>query len=312
MLKLILKYISLAIGFFKKDIFFVSWNRIAVLIFLFSFVLLFNAYSVTMFHAGGVHLCLFTFFSANFYGSSSSDDPSFIPVKSYTNADTMKLQIFSENKGKTGIYRWVNNVNGKSYIGSALDLNKRLRYYYSYSHLISHKNKNMLINKALLKYGYSRFSLEVLEYCDKEQLILREQFYIDNIKPEYNLSPTAGSSLGLKRSEETPRGQKLSLAMKGKSHFEISKLKISDSQKGENNHMFGKTHSEETKNKLSRINGTSIFVYNLQAEFVDSFTSIKKAANHFKASQATIVKYALSEKIFRSQYILSFTNKTNE
>lgn len=200
MLKLILKYISLAIGFFKKDIFFVSWNRIAVLIFLFSFVLLFNAYSVTMFHAGGVHLCLFTFFSANFYGSSSSDDPSFIPVKSYTNADTMKLQIFSENKGKTGIYRWVNNVNGKSYIGSALDITRRLRNYYSIYYL---EKSNMAISKGLLKYGYFNFSLHILEYCDESILLKREQYYLDLLKPEYYILKVAGNSLGFQHSDDT-------------------------------------------------------------------------------------------------------------
>jgi len=44
----------------------------------------------------------------------------------------------------------------------------------------------MVINKALLKYGYSNFKLEILEYCDKSVNIEREQHYIDLLKPEYN------------------------------------------------------------------------------------------------------------------------------
>ena len=35
----------------------------------------------------------------------------------YDNAETQKAVIFKENRGKSGVYRWTNKVNGKSYIG---------------------------------------------------------------------------------------------------------------------------------------------------------------------------------------------------
>jgi len=56
---------------------------------------------------------------------------------------------------------------------------------------------------ALLKYGYSKFSLTILEYIDKtglskdEFLILlleREQFYLDSLDPEYNILKFAKKS----------------------------------------------------------------------------------------------------------------------
>lgn len=61
----------------------------------------------------------------------------------------------------------------------------------------------MLIHKALIKYGYSNFTLEVLEYCDPNNAILREQYYLDLLKPVYNILTKAGSSLGFKHSEVT-------------------------------------------------------------------------------------------------------------
>lgn len=67
------------------------------------------------------------------------------------------------------------------------------------------RTKSSLICKALLKYGYSGFSFAILEYCDKNDIINREQYYIDILNPEYNLCRVAGSSLGLKRSEETKK-----------------------------------------------------------------------------------------------------------
>lgn len=61
----------------------------------------------------------------------------------------------------------------------------------------------MLIHRALLKYGYSGFKLEILEYCNKDDLLAREQYYLDYFKPEYNIYGTAGSPLGYRHTEET-------------------------------------------------------------------------------------------------------------
>lgn len=57
------------------------------------------------------------------------------PVKIYGNADTDKLQILSENKNKAGVYRWVNLNTGKTYIGSGINLYKRIGEYYSLRNL---------------------------------------------------------------------------------------------------------------------------------------------------------------------------------
>jgi group I intron endonuclease len=62
---------------------------------------------------------------------------------------------------------------------------------------------NSIISSSLLKYGYANFSLEILEYCDPIDAIKREQYYLDLIKPEYNILKTAGSSLGFKHTLET-------------------------------------------------------------------------------------------------------------
>jgi hypothetical protein len=40
----------------------------------------------------------------------------------YINAKTDIKEILDENKGKSGIYVWINKLSGKRYIGSAFDL----------------------------------------------------------------------------------------------------------------------------------------------------------------------------------------------
>ena len=91
-------------------------------------------------------------------------------------------------------------MNGKSYIGSSVNLGRRFQEYFSISHLIRNK---MVICRALRRYTYSNFSLEILEYCTALKCIEREQYYLYLLKPEYNILKVAGSNLGFKHSKET-------------------------------------------------------------------------------------------------------------
>ena len=112
-----------------------------------------------------------------------------------------KTSILTDNS-KSGVYRWTNKVNGKIYIGSSVDLSKRLRNYFNIYYLSDLKDI-MIIYKALLAHGFENFKLDILEHCKPSELIKREQYYIDLLKPEYNILKVAGSCLGVKRSIET-------------------------------------------------------------------------------------------------------------
>jgi hypothetical protein len=71
---------------------------------------------------------------------------------------------------------------GKFYIGSSVNLSKRFRDYYSIRFLEKEiKKNNSIIYRSLFKHGYSSFSLEIIEYCDKSEIISREQYYIDQL-----------------------------------------------------------------------------------------------------------------------------------
>jgi group I intron endonuclease len=137
---------------------------------------------------------------SHYYSTSTSE----LPAKKYVNADLNKLQIIKENQKKAGVYRWVNIANGNSYVGSSIDLGYRFRQYFSVTYLeLELKKGKSIIYSSLLKYGYSAFSLEVLEYTTKDKTLIREQFYLDLLKPNYNILKTAGSFFGFKHSEAT-------------------------------------------------------------------------------------------------------------
>nr|QBM31582.1 hypothetical protein [Arthrobotrys musiformis] len=82
------------------------------------------------------------------------------PVIVYSNTDTERLKILKENRGKSGVYCWKNNLNGNTYIGSSIELSKRFIQYFNTKYLLL--NNSMAICRALIKYGNSNFSLEIL------------------------------------------------------------------------------------------------------------------------------------------------------
>ncbi|PIA12838.1 hypothetical protein COEREDRAFT_30036, partial [Coemansia reversa NRRL 1564] len=100
-----------------------------------------------------------------------------VPIKIYTNIKKDKKDLISDNKNKSGIYKWTNTMNNEFYIGSSINLSKRLNQYLNKEFLL--KNGNSKIYKALLKYEYKNFKLEILEYCDKDLLISREQYFFN-------------------------------------------------------------------------------------------------------------------------------------
>ena len=70
-----------------------------------------------------------------------STNSTIIPAIIYKNAGHDKLRIMQENKGKSGIYRWTNTLNGNSYIGSSIDLERRLKEYFNSYKLKTEINK---------------------------------------------------------------------------------------------------------------------------------------------------------------------------
>ena len=126
------------------------------------------------------------------------------PAVVYPDAFASKSQILKDNKGKAGVYRLTNKLNGKIYIGSSVNLGRRFTEYFSSKYLqnVLDRSKSPIC-RALLKYGYSNFSLEILEYCERDNVRAREQHYLDNLEPEYNILKTADSLSGYTHSEET-------------------------------------------------------------------------------------------------------------
>lgn len=168
----------------------------------------------------------------------------------------------------TGIYSITNRINGKKYVGSAVDIRRRWR---EHKHLLcENKHHSLHLQSAWNLYREESFIFEVLERVeDKNDLVKIEQYYLDWMQTYfrengYNVCIEAKSRLGLLASLETK--EKLSKARIGKycgenSHnfgkkrTEEARKNMSEAhigiQAGENHPLFGKHHSIETKERIS-------------------------------------------------------------
>ena len=112
----------------------------------------------------------------------------------------------------SGIYEIVNLQNGKRYIGSAISITKRFAEHRS--RLKAGQHRNLKLRNSWTKYGADKFVFRVLLVCAPDNLIFYEQILLDAFRPQLNISPTAGSTLGVNLSDE--RKQKISAQLKGR------------------------------------------------------------------------------------------------
>lgn len=174
---------------------------------------------------------------------------------------------------KSGIYKIENLVNGKVYVGQAVDIKKRLRDHIRNLNKGIHGFKGVVqggpdiidhLQCAWNEYGSESFVVGVIEYIeDLGQLTPREQYWMDLTQCYdsafgYNECKVAGSCRGVKRSEETR--VKMSEAKKGENHPLYGK-------RGENNPNYGKHPTEETKQKISEAKkGAKYHMYGRQGK----------------------------------------------
>lgn len=149
----------------------------------------------------------------------------------------------------TGVYSIYCSGNQKLYIGSAVSIKGRWAVHRCALRKSEHTNKHL--QNSFNKYGEDSFEFSVVELCSKDELILREQFWMDFYKcydPSVgmNNSPTASTTIGFRHSEATKR--KISEMMKGvyQPHLKLA----NEARKGKPGHSRGKPGrkwSEEEK-----------------------------------------------------------------
>ena len=154
----------------------------------------------------------------------------------------------------SGIYRILNKVNNKCYVGSSNNVKQRISHHKCDLRKNWHENKHLQF--AWNKYKEENFEFIILLFCKRNILIEKEQQMIDfydAYNKGYNLCPAAGSCLGYKHTEETKKkmmGNTNGKGRKGQKHSEETKQKQREAKLGKSAGMKNKKHTEETKEKM--------------------------------------------------------------
>jgi hypothetical protein len=183
-------------------------------------------------------------------------------------------RVTKELWNKSGIYCLVNTDNQKKYVGSSKNIYQRLQKHRAYLRKNIHENKKL--QNSWNKHGEGSFQYYILEFCSEEQLLEREQFYIDTLKPWYNLV------LEVKR-----------LTFSKESRDKMSKSRIEGFKKGT-----VKAYQEKT-----------IHQYTLNGEYIQSFDSIKEASEKCKISCSSIHRFLSGEYKKGGNFLWSLTKE---
>lgn len=131
--------------------------------------------------------------------------------------------------------------------------------------------------------------MEILEFSDKKDLLSREQYYLDILKPEYNILIKAYSTMGVKPTEET-------------------RLKMSEAAKNR------PSISEETRAKLS---AAKVGLRGIAVKLIDQTTgnnveyvSIGQAAKALGVRSEKVRRCLLAKTVLLGKYLVIAKEKS--
>ena len=206
------------------------------------------------------------------------------------------------------VYIHTNLINGKKYVGITSNfVKKRWRNGYGYS-------ENLPIGRAIRKYGWENFDHEIIaDNLDEDDAKKMEQELIKSYnttddKYGYNVTVGGDGIKGFKHSEASrvklsekarqlerfgernpnyghkwskEQRERAAIAHKRENLSPETLKKMSESTSkrvGELNSFFGKHHTEQTKQIISKVQSRAVLMFDLEGNLIREYNSIINAA----------------------------------
>jgi len=195
----------------------------------------------------------------------------------------------------SGIYRIINIINNKFYLGSAINLIARKNNHFNSLKYGNHHSKHL--QNAYNKHVKDNFIFEIIEYCNKDQLITREQYYLDTLlyaqdyinkiniyflKLGYNINPTANSPRG--RTFIRTKEQNLKISLKLKNRIKTPEHIL--------NYRLGKSKK--------------IIQYDLKGNFIREWNGASFAAEELGLNQDHIIRVCRKDRKKYKNYVWKY------
>lgn len=135
------------------------------------------------------------------------------------------IELSEENNKLSGIYCISNTINNKIYIGSTNCFTRRRNQHFL--ELRGKYHNNPILQNFANKYGIESLSFAILEITDIEDLLSREQFYLDtyiNFNYDFNICRLADRPNVNRQFSEQDIKDMANLYNNGKSATQISRI----------------------------------------------------------------------------------------
>ncbi|ERL54968.1 GIY-YIG nuclease family protein [Psychrobacter aquaticus] len=237
----------------------------------------------------------------------------------------------------SGIYEIRNMLNNKIYIGSSINIKSRIKRHFNDLKKGSHHS--LFLQRSFNKHGSENFSYRIIEITSQDNLLPCEQFYLDTLKPAYNISKNAGNTLGIKHSPEVVERNRLRNSGFGNGNSKITpenlneilelrkNLSVSDIAssygvhittierviKKHSSSIFGKVYDKNSRHKISNSKkknnyaGKTVYRVNVGGTIVEVHASMTDAAKFAGISLATM-KYGIENNIKRGMYFFKMAS----
>jgi group I intron endonuclease len=197
---------------------------------------------------------------------------------------------------KTGIYKILNTINNKIYIGSAIDIKKRWRDHKWY--LKKNKHHNLHLQSSWNKYGENSFEFSILLECTVDQLLILEKEEIKkynsfNKNYGYNVNDPEHKFLNRKHTEKTK--QILSYQKLGNKNPMFGKCgikhpKFNKKMSIESRLKMSISHKGIPTNRQTNVKLCKEDIIDIRNKFFNEFISQPKIALEYNVSYTTINK----------------------
>jgi len=215
-----------------------------------------------------------------------------------------------------GIYMIQNKINDKIYIGRTKDFHKRIISHKS--ELNRKKHPSFILQRAWNKYGEDNFVFILFEKCSIDNYKEREQYWIDILKPKYNVSPSSnGGRYGrntpetIEKSREAKRKIDIyqfdlygKFIQKFRSGMDAARAvgakdsdHIHDVCKGKRATAYGYIWNYTETPNFFRTRNKKVLQFDLQKNFIKEWNSIIDISRYYNIDKKTVSLYINNKKM---------------
>lgn len=196
-----------------------------------------------------------------------------------------------------------------TYYGSSVNIGQRIKYHY-----YNGEKQNNFLGNFIKTFGWSCFSITLIEKCNSNVLSIREDWYLNKFKPLLNYMTKSYADPRKINVMSVFTKEKISKALIGKKHSLMTKKKMSLSKSGSKNYYFGKRLSSVTLKAAQSLKGKAVYVYSVDnSELFNNkpFPSIRETVKHLPISFVTL-KSKLDKGVpFKGYYYYSSPVENN-